>query len=105
MRKIIVDLSRYQPAKVKSKITNQRQEVMKMFVDRLNADRISGGYKPLRPAFYAVRMRFMDIQQLRQFYGYCDEAMSFSRTWWWATNPKNFDNNPPQVIESEEKSV
>jgi len=81
--------------KEKSKITNQRQEIIKMFLDRLNASREASGFKPLTPAFVGVRLRFLkSCSELRQFYGYCDEAKNFSSTWWWATNPKNFPDQP-----------
>lgn len=83
-----IDFSKYQVKEVKSKITNQRQEVIKMFVDRLNAER-TGKYKPLPPAFYATRMSMLSVQELREFYGICKESKSFSACWWSRTNPKN----------------
>lgn len=89
MEKIKFDLSRFQKVE-KSKITNQRQEVLKMFVDRLNADRVASGRKALPPAFYATKMSMLSLQDMREFYGYCNEAKNFSATWWWRTNPKNF---------------
>jgi hypothetical protein len=87
MEKISFDISKFtnrEPSKIKS----QRAEVLKMFVDRLNAER-TGKCKPLPASFYAVKMSMLSVQDLREFYGYCDEAQNFSKTWWWSTNPKN----------------
>lgn len=83
-----IDFSKYQVKEVKSKIKSQRAEVVKMFVDRLNSDR-TGKYKPLSPAFYATRMSMLSVQELREFYGMCEENKNFSACWWWSTNPKN----------------
>ena len=84
------NISRYKK-KEKSKITNQRQEVVKMFVDRLNIEREKTGFKKIGASYVAVRMSSMDIGQLRAFYGYCDESQNFAKTWWWKTNPKNYE--------------
>ena len=83
-----IDFSRYQVKEVKSKITNQRQEVLKMFVDRLNAER-TGKYKPLPAAFYAVKMSMLSVQDLREFYGYCSESKNFSACWWGSFTEQN----------------
>jgi len=74
----------------KSKITNQRQELVKKFLDRLNESRDGEKYKPLSPARVAVKMSFMSVSELYQFYGYCDESSNFSSTWWYLLNPKNY---------------
>lgn len=79
-------------------ITNPRQSIIKMFLDRLNAAR-SGGInpktkKPLEPltaAFVGKRLQWWKgNQSLREFYGYCAEAKNFSSTWWYKTDPKNY---------------
>lgn len=80
-----------QEIKPKSKITNQRQTIVKMFLDRLNAARSGTKYKPLTARTVALRMQWWkDNQALREFYGYCDEAKNFSSTWWYKTDPKNY---------------
>lgn len=88
MKKIEFNIERYQEKK--TTITNQRQEVVKQFVDILNEDRVKNGYKTLSSRFYAIRMSAMSLDQLRAFYGYCREGKSFSKTWWYKTNPKNY---------------
>jgi len=80
-----------QEPKPKSTITNQRQEIVKMFLDRLNAARAGTKYKPLTARTVALRMQWWKTNQaLREFYGYCNEAKNFSSTWWYKTNPKNY---------------
>lgn len=78
------------PSEKKSKITNKRQELIKEFADRLNADRVSSGRKELSPKFYAVKLSTMTTDQLYGFLGDCKQAKNFSSYWWWNTNPKNF---------------
>lgn len=80
-------LEAYRPP-VKSKITNERQLIIKEFLDRLNSDR--GGRPPLAPGFVGMKMRYMTTSQLKQFLGDCKYAKNFSSYWWWALNPKNF---------------
>lgn len=68
-------------------ILNDRQEILKKFVVRLNKEREGTGYGPLRAAFIASRMYQSGLNTdylLCWFYGYCAEAQSFTRTWWWA---------------------
>lgn len=68
-----------------------RQELIKKFVDKLNADR-TGKYKPLPASFYAIKMYDAGLKSdhlLWWFWGYCNETKNFSSCWWWALNPKN----------------
>ncbi len=58
----------------RSKITNQRQELIKKFLDRLNEDRDGSKYKKISPAFVGVKMSFMSESELHRFYGYCNDA-------------------------------
>ncbi len=69
-----------------SKVLYPRQELIKKFVDRLNASRI-GKYPPLKAGFVASRMYragLKDDMDLNWFYGYCDDAKNFSSCWWWS---------------------
>ena len=71
---------------------NQRNELMKKFVDRLNAGRIASGFPPMNPGFIASKMYRAGLKQdweLRWFYVYCDEDKNFNSTWWWSLDPKN----------------
>lgn len=76
----------------KEKILYPRQELMKKFVDRLNGDRVAGGYKALPASFYVTKMYDAGLKSdflLWWFWGYCNEAKNFSKCWWWSLNPKN----------------
>jgi hypothetical protein len=68
-----------------------RQELIKKFVDKLNSDRICGGYKPLPASFYAIKMYDAGLKSdylLWWFWGYCNDAKSFSSCWWWSLKPQ-----------------
>ncbi len=70
---------------------SERAEIVKQFVDRLNADRVVMGYKPLRASFYAIKMAESGLKtnsDLYWFYRYCEEAKDFSKTWWWSLKVK-----------------
>lgn len=74
---------------------SERAEIVKKFVDRLNADRISSGYKPLKASVYAIKMAQSGLKtnsDLYWFYRYCEDAKNFSKCWWWSLKPnKNND--------------
>ena len=98
-----LDFSRYsipkQERKGRSGISNQRQEIVKMFLDRLNAARAGTKYKPLTARFVAIKLQWWkDNQSLREFYGYCNEAKNFSSTFFWMTNPQNYPLDKKQEV-------
>lgn len=65
----------------------QRNELIRLFVDKLNEDRRGAGFKELSPSFYAIKMAqsgMKSVRDLEWFYGYCKEAKNFSSTWWWS---------------------
>lgn len=70
------------------KVLYPRQELMKKFVDRLNAKREGTKYHKLNPAFVASRMYQSGLNTdflLNWFYGYCDDYNgSFAKCWFWA---------------------
>lgn len=71
---------------------SEREEVLKKFTDKLNADRVASGRKPLGGGFYAIKMAQSGVKtksDLYWFYRYCEDAQNFSSTWWWSLNPKN----------------
>ncbi len=69
---------------------SERAELVKKFVDRLNGDRLSSGFKALPASFYAVKMAQarLSTNDLYWFYRYCQEAKSFSKCWWWSLKPE-----------------
>ncbi len=76
----------------KSKITNERQSVVKEFLDILNSQR-DGKYKPLTPARLGVMFRFMSTGELKAFLANCKDAQNFSSFFWWSY--KSVKNNEP----------
>lgn len=82
-----IDFSQYKVKEQKSKISNWRQDVVKEFLDTINADR--GIYKPVSPARMAMMLAPMDKNQLYQFLGQCKDAKNFSKYFWYHVNPKN----------------
>jgi hypothetical protein len=76
-----MDLNKYQLPK-KSKITNERQTVMKDFLDRLNSE-VKPPYKQMTPARLGMMLRFVSTSDLKIFYGECKYAKNFSAYFWW----------------------
>lgn len=85
-KKIGFDLSRFKVEK--SKITNERQELLEKFVTRLNNSRVAAGYKPLGPGFYATKMALIPTDELHMFYNELDQSKNFSALWWWKIKKK-----------------
>ena len=77
----------------KSKITNERQSVVKEFLDILNGQR-DGKYKPLTPARLGVMFRFMSTGELKLFLANCKDAQNFSSFFWWSF--KSIKNDEPR---------
>lgn len=75
-----MDLTKYQLPK-KNTITNERQLILKDFLDRLNSDRKD--YSPIKPARLGVMLRFCTNSQLKQFYADCNYAANFSKYFWY----------------------
>ena len=69
-----------------SKITNERQYLVSLFVEELNASR--GSYKALKAGFIASRMGHIKTRELHQFYKQCERSDNFSKVWWWALRPQ-----------------
>jgi len=83
MQQISEKLKNYKLHKPKSKITNKRQEVIKMFLDRLNEDRKDTKYPPLKPQRLGVMFAYTTTDQLYRFYGDCADTNNFSSYFWW----------------------
>lgn len=79
------------PIEKKEKPLYPRQELIKKFVDRLNASRLEGGYKPLTARFIATKMYqagLKDDFDLWWFWGWCNDSKNFSSCWWWSLKAK-----------------
>lgn len=71
-----------------TKVLYPRQELMKKFVDRINAERAGTKFHKLSPAYIATRMYQSGLNSdflLNWFYGYCDDYKGgFGKCWFWA---------------------
>ncbi|NCB14334.1 MAG: hypothetical protein EOM78_22345 [Erysipelotrichia bacterium] len=79
-----IDKNKYQQ---KSKITSERQLILRDFIDKLNSER--GKYPPVNPKLIAIKLSYLKTEELKVFYSLCKEAKHFSRYFWFATNVKN----------------
>lgn len=77
--------------KEKSKITSERQLILKDFLDQLNPPRIAACMKPLTPGFLGMKMRHMTTSELKVFFGECRYSQNFSKHWWWRLDVKKQD--------------
>lgn len=86
-----IDLSKYKLPE-KSTITNERQLIIKEFLDRLNLDR-KPPYKKLTAGFVGMKMSMLSVSQLKEFLANCNYAKNFSKFWWWSCNPEKHNDN------------
>ncbi len=66
------------------KITNERQAVIKEFLERLNDERDGVTYKKLVPSFVAVKLSHLNLQDLYYFLRVCKDAKHFSKFFWFS---------------------
>lgn len=80
-----------QSARSKKDKATERGELMKYFMDRLNAARLRDGLPPLtmpRMGRLLVAIPTKDLYYLKRV---CDEAKDFSKKFWWEINPKKHE--------------
>ena len=65
---------------------NERQELTKQFVEKLNSER--GLLPPLEAKNVALLMAYIKTEDLRDFYKECETKNSFSKFWWYVVKPK-----------------
>lgn len=64
-------------------ITNERQLILRDFLDRLNSDR-KPPYKPLQAPRLGKMMQYMSVSEMKQFYANCADAKNFSAFFFWS---------------------
>lgn len=73
----------------KDKITNERQAVIKEFVDAVNADRDGVKYKKLPAGAIVFKLSHIkSIFDLKYFLASCKDAKNFSSHFWYALKVK-----------------
>ena len=79
--------------KPKSKITNERQLVLKEFLDILNPPRIKDGFPLLKPMRLGIIFEGVSTSDVKVFLANCNDASNFSKYFWWRTNLKKQEEN------------
>lgn len=82
-----INPNKYTNQKQKSKITSERQLVLKDIIDRLNSER--GKFPPLEPKRIAIKLSYLSTSELKVLYSLCNNAKNFSKFFWWSTNVSN----------------
>lgn len=77
-------LKDYTPSKAEG-----RKEIILKFAEKINLDRKEKKYKELPVAFFGMKMKHLDLWDLKIFYGSCCDAKNFVSFWWWALDTKN----------------
>lgn len=61
---------------------NSRKELVKMFVETLNRDRIKSKLKPLEARYYAIQMAKIPTYDLEKYFRECEASGNFGKMWW-----------------------
>lgn len=79
-------------APVKGKRPSPRGELINMFLEKLNSDRVLSGFKPLTAGFISMRLAQSQVktkEQLYAFYNDCKNSkIGFSKYFWFAITVK-----------------
>lgn len=67
----------------------ERGELMRYFVDRLNATRLSDGYARITMPRMGKIFEKIPTKDLYALKSMCDRAPNFSKKFWWEMNPEN----------------
>lgn len=70
---------------------SERHELVSKFSEKINANRVRDGMKPLPNAFINKKMADAQLKSnfdLYWFFKYCDETKNFDKTWWWSLKVK-----------------
>lgn len=63
--------------------STERGDLMKYFMDRLNPYRRQDGFPPLTYPWMGRILQGLTLQDLYYLKSTCDDAKSFSKTFWW----------------------
>jgi len=70
------------------KFTNQRQEIIQSFVDKINRDRQGSKYPPVSWSQINGQLRAYAETDLLAMFKSCEEAKCFSSLFWWKLKNK-----------------
>ncbi len=69
--------------------TTERGELMKYFIERINPGRMQDGLPPLSMGRMGKMLEKIPTKDLYYIKRVCDDAMHFSKKFFWLLNPKN----------------
>lgn len=70
----------------------ERGELMKYFLQRINAERVADGYKAVTMGHMGKLLQNIPTKDLYYLQKVCDDAKNFSKKFWWEINPKNHED-------------
>lgn len=89
-----MELATFKYQKPVSKITNERQDIIRQFVDEINTEREGTAYKKIWPKVVAIKLGHLKKDELYWFLSTCKEYKakhgSFSKAFFGALKTKNF---------------
>ena len=71
----------------------ERGELMKYFLEKLNAHRTADGFKPMTMGHMGKLLQKIPTKDLYYLQSVCDKAENFSKKFWWEINPKKHQEN------------
>lgn len=87
-----MNLETYTPPKIeRSKITNERQNLLKMFLDvKVDGIMVRKGstFVPISPSRLGFALSHIPTEDLYAFYKQCENAKHFGKYFWWALKPQ-----------------
>ena len=81
--------------------TTERGELMKYFIERINPGRMQDGLAPLTMGRMGKLLQQVPTKDLYYLKRVCDDAMHFSKKFFWEVNPKN---HTPEEIAKRSRS-
>lgn len=67
----------------------ERGEMMKYFLENINAHRVTDGYKAITMGHMGRLLQKIPTKDLYYLKSVCDQSKNFSKKFWWEINPKN----------------
>lgn len=75
-------------ASARSSISNERQELLQQFLDKLNDHRKQDNFPPLTGKALAMKLSHIPTSDLWAFYRLCEGANHFSKFFWYSLKAK-----------------
>jgi hypothetical protein len=76
----------------------EREELITKFLDKLNPDRTSAGYRCMTYARVARMLQHLPTPELYPFFKQCENARSFGAYFHWALKPQTHPGLKPKTV-------